>query len=197
MSRRPSWIGEGGGRDRHDLPVLGVAHPLHAANSTVTAKRRHRFCVMGSDLAAFYTLARGSLCPRYEPPAPQIQVTVGMPSAMEKGAMRSVILILGLSAVVTGCGTWVTDRQINPAPRRFRAGYESVEVFSSAPLRARAHVDVALLKVDQVNAMDDDFGEPMIQRLRERAGAGDATPSSSARRRNVPPRPLQHPAAGR
>ena len=85
--------------------------------------------------------------------------------------MRSQILILGLSVVVTGCGTWVTDTQINPAPRPlFARGYEAVEVFSSAP-PARAHVDVALLKVDQVNAIDDHLGELMIQRLRERAGA--------------------------
>ena len=85
--------------------------------------------------------------------------------------MRSLILILGLSVVVTGCGTWVTDTQINPAPRPlFARGYESVEVFSSAP-PARAHVDVALLKVDQANVIDDHLGEVMIQRLRERAGA--------------------------
>lgn len=86
--------------------------------------------------------------------------------------MRSLILILVLSVVVAGCGTWVTDTQINPAPRPlFARGYESVEVFSSAP-PARAHVDVALLKVDQTNAIDDHLGEQlMIQRLRERAGA--------------------------
>ena len=85
--------------------------------------------------------------------------------------MRSPLLIFGLFVVVTGCGTWVTDTQINPAPRPlFARGYESVEVFSSAP-PARAHVDVALLKVDQMNAMDDRPGELMIQRLRERAGA--------------------------
>jgi len=78
--------------------------------------------------------------------------------------MRSVILILGLSVVVTGCGTWVTDTQINPAPRPLSArGYESVEIFSSAP-PARAHVDVALLKVDQVNAMDDHLGELLWSR---------------------------------
>ncbi len=85
--------------------------------------------------------------------------------------MRCLSLILGLSVVVTGCGTWVTDTPINPAPRPlFARGYESVEVFSSAP-PARAHVDVALLKVDQTNAIDDHLGELMIQRLRERAGA--------------------------
>ena len=85
--------------------------------------------------------------------------------------MRSLNLILGLSVVVTGCGTWVTDTQINPAPRPlFARGYESVEVFSSAP-PARAHVDVALLKVDQAYAIDDHWGELMIQRRRVRAGA--------------------------
>jgi hypothetical protein len=85
--------------------------------------------------------------------------------------MRSLILLLGLSAVITGCGTWVTDTQINSAPRPLLArGYESVEVFSSAP-PARAHVDLALLEVQQTNAIDDYLGELMIQRLRERAGA--------------------------
>jgi len=92
-------------------------------------------------------------------------------SHWERRAMRSVMLILGLSVVVGGCGTWVTDTPLNSAPRPLLPrGYESVEIFSSAP-PARAHVDIALLKVDQVNAMDDNVGELMIQRLRERAGA--------------------------
>jgi hypothetical protein len=83
----------------------------------------------------------------------------------------SLSLILGLFFVVTGCGTWVTDTQINAAPRPLVArGYAAVEVFSSAP-PARAHVDVALLKVEQMNATDDNWGDLMIQRLRERAGA--------------------------
>jgi hypothetical protein len=85
--------------------------------------------------------------------------------------MRSLSLILGLCVVLTGCGTWVTDTQINLAPHAlFPRGYESVEVFSSVP-PARPHVDVALLQVDQMNAMDEHLRELMVQRLRERAGA--------------------------
>jgi hypothetical protein len=92
--------------------------------------------------------------------------------AMDERAVRCLLLIGGLSVIVfTGCGTWVTDTQLNPAPRPLvPRGYDSVEVFSSAA-PARPHVDVALLKVDQTNAMDDHLGEVMIQRLRERAGA--------------------------
>ena len=85
--------------------------------------------------------------------------------------MRCLALILSLSVGVVGCGTWVTDTQINPAPRPLSGrGYESVEVFSSAP-PARPHVALALLKVEQDRSTDDHPSELMVQRLRERAGA--------------------------
>jgi hypothetical protein len=85
--------------------------------------------------------------------------------------MRYLALVLSLSAGVVGCETSVSDTRINPSPRPLPArGYESVEVFSSAP-PARAHVDIAILEVEQDNSTDDHPSELIIQRLRERAGA--------------------------
>jgi hypothetical protein len=79
--------------------------------------------------------------------------------------------MLALAVVVAGCGTWVTAVPLNPPPRPLTPRtYDAVEVFSSAP-PARPHVDVALLKVDQSNTLDDQPRELMIQRLREQAGA--------------------------
>lgn len=92
-----------------------------------------------------------------------------------KTAMRTLTLnagiVLCLLAPASGCGTWVADTPINPAPRPVAARpWQSVEVLSSTP-PARDHVDVALLRVDQNYSVGDRLGEVMIQRLRERAGA--------------------------
>jgi hypothetical protein len=85
--------------------------------------------------------------------------------------MRSLVLAFGLSVLVIGCGTFVTETPLNPAPRLLNPrGFESVEVFSSAP-PARAHVDVALLEVEQTHDLNQQGTDLMIQRLRERAGA--------------------------
>jgi hypothetical protein len=93
------------------------------------------------------------------------------PVSQGQPPVRSVASIGGLFVVIAGCGTWVTETQLNPAPHPPQPrGYESVEVFSSSP-PTRDHVDVALLKVDQVNEIEDGFSEIMIQHLRERAGA--------------------------
>jgi hypothetical protein len=84
--------------------------------------------------------------------------------------LRSIARSVALSVAVSGCGTWVTDTQINPAPRPLVSrGYESVEVFSSTP-PARSHVDVALLKA-QSNSIVDHRSDDMIHHLRERAAA--------------------------
>jgi len=80
---------------------------------------------------------------------------------------RSITLTLGLSLAPSGCGTFVSQTPLNPAPRPLAPRpAQAVEVFSSAP-PARPHVDVALLQVSQ----NDQRGtEVMIQTVRERAG---------------------------
>ena len=85
--------------------------------------------------------------------------------------MRSLSLVFCSFILLAGCGTFVTETALNPAPRPLYArGYESVEVFSSAP-PARAHVDIALLEVEQTHDLNQQGTDLMVQRLRERAGA--------------------------
>ena len=82
-------------------------------------------------------------------------------------AVRRVVLSVALLLAVAGCGTFVSETQLNPAPQALPPrGPQAVEIYSSsAP--ARAHVDVALLEVSQ---NDGQGTGAMIQLLRERAG---------------------------
>ncbi|HET6284965.1 MAG TPA: hypothetical protein VFH73_28670 [Polyangia bacterium] len=85
--------------------------------------------------------------------------------------MRILAALFGLSVLIAGCGTFVTDTPINPPPRPVSPrGYGSVAVFSSAP-PTRSHVDVALIEVEQTHDLNTQGTDLMIQRLRERAGA--------------------------
>ena len=84
--------------------------------------------------------------------------------------MRNLLVVFGLSVVLVGCGTFVTETLINPPPRPLTPrGYESVQVFSSTPPK-RPYVDVALMEVEQTHDLNVRGTDLMIQRLRERAG---------------------------
>jgi hypothetical protein len=86
-----------------------------------------------------------------------------------RGGISKLCLLLLFTVV--GCGTLATDTPLNPAPHPLVArSPESVEIFSSAP-PSREHQDVALIKVDQTEASDDDPRALMLRQLREHAAA--------------------------
>lgn len=79
--------------------------------------------------------------------------------------MRTYLLLV---LVAAGCGTTMSQTQINPAPHAMAARpAASVEIISSGP-PTRPHVDVALLQAQQ-EAYSLDNNADMIAKLREQA----------------------------
>jgi hypothetical protein len=71
--------------------------------------------------------------------------------------------------VLGGCGTFAETTPLNAPPHALSPRPpEDVEVYSSSP-PAKAHVDLALIQVDQRNGTTADMAE-MVAKVREQAG---------------------------
>ena len=86
------------------------------------------------------------------------------------GEFTVKLLCVGVAAAfsVAGCGTWVDATPLNAPPHALSPrAPESVEIYASgAP--SRPHVDVALLRADQVNRSNADMAT-MMRKLRVQA----------------------------